>query len=280
MEKGLKRRKVLKIDYSITAAKSLQVEVCRKLIDDLTRHHGTNVISMSIFKERYPKVASKLHSFIDENIASALVTSVAMLKKSIYVVHCRFIGKIGNKFFEYHQEEKFFKHTILVPLCHDRTVTMTIMVKSGKTKDKTDVLVKVENGILTSDMIYDETYLFLQRLDHQGPLADAKVVYFYSRGPYDGQKMAFCQFDWFKYPTDSGNSPFKDYLFQIGQEIGRTLINADPNELGKLKVSLHLYSSRLPEDDPDLKEWDTCPCFSVDCSGAPEFFETQMVCDK
>ena len=272
----LGKKYIVKVDFSPEASRSLQAEVCRKLVDDTAKAYGSNCVSIPIIRERYNPITCRVPGIFDSTIATAMVTSKAMVQSSNMVIHCRFKGLL---YFNANETTKFHHEELKVQLSPGRAVVVTCMVKGSATLRKADLMVTLEMGLLPAETIHELILDVVNRLGLVGYLYDARVIYHFSRGDFFGQKITFNSFEQIdNLNADAEELPFKDYLINIFQEIGWTLINADPKTIPKTKV--HHYSMVQRSADPELYDWDTCPCFSASCSGAPMFFKVQNVCSN
>ena len=250
------------INFSILMSGSLQTTITRLLIEKLSSKYTPNVICMALIRDYFKKLPPMLHSYLDVNIKSALITSRVMLKVSVFVIHCRFFGHVSYENGDTADGTKKYPDIFSIPICDGRTATMSVFVRSRKIMNKTDVLIKIENGLLPSDMVHDKMWSCLRKHNFHGYLRDAKVIYFFSRGKNSGQKKNFIVFF-----NDTSQISFQEYLWKVNQDIGLTLINADPSEASKYKKDLSSYSFTSSHHDPELEDWDTCPCYSAECNG-------------
>ena len=271
---------LFKTDFTKSTAGSLEVAAALQLIKEMSKVHSANVISTSTLKEKYPGIPWVMEPVI----RSALVVSPVMVKTSYLAIHFRLYGHVHFGLTEDRTETKKLPvMTQEFQWCQEKKVTLKVQVNSRWDLEKTDVLITLENGIIPAEILLDLALNHLDQHGIDGSLRDGKVMFHFSRGPNHGEKMNFDTFSPL-YSTSSdtvnGTSEFKAFLGQVFQEIGWNITNENPSVFSKLyKKKCHHYSLVLTYDNPDIEDWDTCPCYSITCSGAPAFFQNrEFVC--
>ena len=271
---------MFRTDYTQSAAMSLQTSATFQLIKEMNTVHSPNVISTTTLREKY----SDIPLLMDPNIRTALANSPLIFKSSYLAIHFRLCGHVHYGLTEDPTKTKTLEISQDIPWCQNRNMALNICVKSKMDVEKTDVLITLKNGMIPAEELLDQALNHLHQHGFGGSMKDAKVVYHFSRGPNHGEKMIFETFFPFC-PTSqdsiNGTSEFKGFLTQVFQEIGWKITNEDPSVFSKFyKTKKYNYSLVLSCDNPELEDWDTCPCYSFSCTGAPVFFKEKkdVVC--